>query len=79
MTQMQFIEWRNPDADYYGRLLHLLRERAEECRAYGLEWMNERLQKVSRHDHRLQTAIAMLDRHGVIMGPAPHGVLHHAQ
>ncbi len=26
MTQMQFIEWRNPDADYYGRLLHLLRE-----------------------------------------------------
>ncbi len=51
--------------------MHLLRERAEECQAYGLEWMNDRLQKVSRHDHRLQTAIAMLDRHGVTMGPRP--------
>ncbi len=71
MTQMQFIEWRNPDADYYGRVLHLLRERAEECQAFGLEWMNERLQRVSRHDHRLQTAIAMLDRHGLIAGPQP--------
>ena len=33
--------------------------------------MNERLQRVSRHDHRLDTAIAMLDRHGVIAGPRP--------
>ena len=33
--------------------------------------MNDRLQKVSRHDHRLQTAIALLDRHGMIQGPRP--------
>jgi len=71
MTQMQFIEWRNPDADYYGRLLYFLVERAEECYAFGLEWLNEKLQKLSRHDHRLQTAIAMLDRFGVIAGPHP--------
>jgi ATP-dependent DNA helicase RecQ len=30
--------------------------------------MNQRLQKVSRHDHRLATAISMLDRHGVVAG-----------
>ena len=33
--------------------------------------MNDRLQRVSRHDHRLATAISMLDRQGVIAGPRP--------
>lgn len=69
MTQMQFIEWRNPDAAYYSRLYHFLSERSEQCRAFGLEWLNDQLQRVSRHDHRLATAIAMLDRYGIIAGP----------
>lgn len=71
MTQMQFIEWSNPDADYYGRIYTLMTEHAEECQAFGLDWMNDRLQRVSKHDHRLATAIAMLDRQGVIAGPHP--------
>ena len=71
MTQMQFIEWSNPDADFYSRLITLMTEHSEECRAFGLDWMNERLQRVSKHDHRLATAIAMLDRQGVIAGPRP--------
>jgi ATP-dependent DNA helicase RecQ len=71
MTQMQFIQWRNPDAQYYGRLYHYLSERNEQCHAFGLDWLNDQLQKVSRHDHRLATAIAMLDRYGVIAGPRP--------
>jgi ATP-dependent DNA helicase RecQ len=33
--------------------------------------MNDQLQRVSKHDHRLATAIAMLDRAGVIAGPRP--------
>ena len=69
MTQMQFIEWSNPDADFYGRVYTMLTENNEQCRAFGLQSMNERLQKVSRHDHRLATAISMLDRQGVIAGP----------
>ncbi len=71
MTQMQFIEWSNPDADFYGRVYTLLSEHPESCQAFGLDWMNDRLQKVSRHDHRLATAIAMLDRQGVVAGPRP--------
>ena len=70
-TQMQFIEWANPDADFYGRVWHLLTEQNESCRAFGLDWMNERIQRVSRHDHRLDTAIAMLERYGVLAGPRP--------
>ena len=71
MTQMQFIEWANPDADFYSRVITLMTEHPEECRGFGLEWMNDRLQRVSRHDHRLATAISMLDRQGVIAGPRP--------
>ncbi|MDA8745775.1 C-terminal helicase domain-containing protein, partial [Rubripirellula amarantea] len=69
MTQMQFIEWSNPDAAFYDRVYTLLREHNEECRAFGLNWMNGRLQRVAKHDHRLATVIAMMDRHGVIAGP----------
>jgi len=71
MTQMQFIEWANPDADFYSRVYTILTEQNEKCRAFGLDWMNDQLQRVSRHDHRLSTCIAMLDRAGVIAGPRP--------
>ncbi len=71
MTQMQFIEWSNPDAEFYGRLFDTLRDQREQCEAFGLEWLNQKLQRVSRHDHRLATSLAMLDRHGVIAGPMP--------
>ncbi|MFG0260806.1 MAG: helicase-related protein, partial [Novipirellula sp. JB048] len=71
MTQMQFIEWSNPDADFYGRLYDMLVEHNESCRAFGIEWLNDRLQRLSRHDHRIVTALAMLDRAGVIRGPHP--------
>ncbi len=71
MTQMQFIQWRNPDADFYGRLFHYLTEHAEEVAAYGIDWLNQQLQSVSRHDHRLETALSILDRHGIVAGPRP--------
>ena len=71
MTQMQFIEWSNPDAEFYIRLYSTLSEQHEQCKAFGLQWLNEKLQRRSRHDHRLATAIAILDRYGVIAGPRP--------
>ena len=71
MTQMQFIDWSNPDADFYSRVYETIRLHREQCEAFGLQWLNERLQKRSKHDHRLATAIAMLDRYGVVAGPQP--------
>ncbi len=71
MTQMQFIDWSNPDAEFYIRLYSTLTEQNEKCKAYGLQWLNDMLQQRSRHDHRLATAIAILDRYGVIAGPRP--------
>lgn len=71
LTQMQFIGWRNPDADFFVRTYHYLTEHAESCRAFGLEWLNQRLQRVSKHDHRLETTLGLMERHGVIAGSEP--------
>ncbi|MCA9266455.1 MAG: ATP-dependent DNA helicase RecQ [Planctomycetales bacterium] len=70
-TQMEFIHWSNPDAAFYRRVYDFLRNRTEEVRAYGLEWLSEQVQRDGRHDHRLETALAMLDRYGVIAGEHP--------
>ncbi|MEM6979315.1 MAG: RecQ family ATP-dependent DNA helicase [Planctomycetota bacterium] len=71
MTQMQFIEWANPDASFYDRVIHELTVHPERSAAFGIDSLRQRVQKVSPHDHRLETALAMLDRHGVIAGPTP--------
>ena len=70
-TQMEFLAWSNPEADFYEQLHRMLTTRHEEVRAFGLEWLNAQLQNRSRHDHRLDTALAILDRHHVVAGPRP--------
>ncbi len=70
-TQMEFIEWSNPGAEFYERLYGLLRDRRDEVRAFGHEWLGEQLVAQSKHDHRLDTALAIFDRHGVVGGKEP--------
>lgn len=67
-TQMEFIGWSNPDADFYKRLFEILESEPERINAFGLEWLRERLQHKQKHNRRLETALAMLDRWGVIQG-----------
>lgn len=69
--QLQFLDWSNPDAEFYQRVFHVLKERNEEVQAFGLDWLNEQIQRRSKHDHRLQTVLSMLDRYGVIAGDHP--------
>jgi ATP-dependent DNA helicase RecQ len=65
-TQMEFIRWSNPDADFYYRVYDMLTSEMEQIRAFGLDFLRERLHARDKHDHRLETALAMLDRHNVI-------------
>lgn len=66
-TQMEFMRWSNPDAEFYSRVFDFLKEDAEQVAAYGMEWLAERLMaKKGKHDHRLETALAMLERWNVI-------------
>jgi len=68
LTQMEFLRWSNPDAEFYQRVYDLLVHDREQVDAYGLEWMREKLHAKQKHDHRLETVLGMLERYGVIEG-----------
>lgn len=68
MTQMQFLEWSNPEPEFYSRLLQILDHEQEKIAAFGMEWLQKAVHPKGRHDHRLDTALGMLDRFGVIEG-----------
>lgn len=67
-TQMEFIRWSNPDAEFYERVFDLLVHDKEQVDAFGLEWMREKLHDRQKHDRRLEAALAMLERYGTIEG-----------
>lgn len=65
-TQMEFLQWSNPDADFYYRVYDMLTSELEQVHAFGMDYLRERLHAKDKHDHRLETALAMMDRHGVL-------------
>lgn len=67
-TQMQFIQWSNPEASYYQELYRILAEEMEKVHSFGLEHLMQRLHFKKRHDGRLDTALAMLFRWGILEG-----------
>ena len=68
LIQMDFIKWNNPGADFYQRVYDILLDDLEKANALGIEWMKERLLFKNRTDFRLETALGMLDRFGVVSG-----------
>jgi ATP-dependent DNA helicase RecQ len=75
MTQMEFIRWSNPDRDYYETLYQLLVEESEQVQAFGDEWLRNRLHVRGPQDHRLETALAMMERHATVTGTLEDGNL----
>ncbi|MAT15480.1 MAG: ATP-dependent DNA helicase [Planctomyces sp.] len=69
-TQMEFLRWSNPDADYYQRVYDLIQHETEKIDAYGLDWLREELHGRKKHDFRLDTVLSMFDRYDVIKGDA---------
>ena len=65
-TQVEFQRWSNPDADFYQRLYDFLAFDRDRVRALGIEWLREQLSAKNRRDRRLETALGMLQRYGVI-------------
>ncbi len=68
LTQMEFIDWSNPEPAFYERLYDLLSRQPDQVAAFGLPWLRDRLQARGRNDRRLETALAMLERHAAIEG-----------
>lgn len=67
-TQMEFIKWANPDADYYSGVFDILKTEIEVVNAMGADYLRERMSFKNRNDFRVETVLAMLDRYGVTEG-----------
>ena len=65
-TQMEFLQWSNPDASFYKRVFYYLENETEKINAFGMEWLREKLHFKQKHDRRLETTLAMMKRWGVI-------------
>ncbi|MBK6913796.1 MAG: ATP-dependent DNA helicase RecQ [Ignavibacteriales bacterium] len=67
-TQMQFIQWANPNADIYFALYDLLKRDLDLVNTNGIEFVREHMIYKNKTDFRIETAFAMLDRYGVTEG-----------
>ena len=67
-TQMQFIKWSNPDANFYSALYDLLQRETGLINSSGVDYIREQISFKNKSDFRVETALAMLDRYGVTEG-----------
>ncbi len=67
-TQMEFVKWSNPQPHFYERLFALIYQNEHVANSMGSEYLREQLNFKNRHDFRLETAMNMLDRYGIIEG-----------
>jgi len=74
-TQMEFIKWSNPSAEYYERVYNILRRDIEKVNSLGIDYLREEISFKDRNDFRIETVIAMLDRYGVTEGDIENGNL----
>lgn len=68
-TQMEFIKWSNPGADFYSALYDLLKRDIHAVNSVeGIEHLREQMNFKNRKDFRIETALGMLDRYAVTEG-----------
>ncbi len=67
-TQMEFIKWANPNADYYDRVYEIIKNETEIVNAMGVDYLREKMSFKDKNDFRIETVLAMLDRYGVSEG-----------
>lgn len=68
LTQMEFIKWSNPSADYYHRVYDLILSNREKLNSLDVDYFREQMSFKDKNDFRLETVFAMLDRYGVTEG-----------
>ena len=67
-TQMEFIKWSNPDANFYSALYDILKREIGLINSSGVDYIREQISFKNKNDFRVETALAMLDRYGVTEG-----------
>jgi len=64
-TQMKFIKWANPNADYYSGIYNMLISNTEQVNSLGISFLREYMSFKDKNDFTVETVLAMLDRYGV--------------
>ena len=67
-TQMEFIKWANPDADYYYAVYNIIKTNLDSVTAMGISYIREQISHKDKNDFRVETVLSMLDRYGVTEG-----------
>ncbi len=67
-TQMEFIKWSNPDANFYFAMYDILKRETGLINSSGVDYIREQISYKIKNDFRVETALAMLDRYGVTEG-----------
>ena len=74
-TQMEFIKWANPDADYYYAVYNILKTNLESANSMGISYIREKISYKDKNDFRVETVLSILDRYGVTEGNVENGDL----
>jgi len=74
-TQMEFIKWANPDADYYYAVYNILKTNLDSVTSMGIRYIREQISYKDKNDFRVETVLSMLDRYGVTEGNVENGDL----
>ena len=72
-TQMEFIKWANPDADYYYAVYNILKTNLDSVTSMGISYIREQVSHKDKNDFRVETVLSMLDRYGVTEGIVENG------
>lgn len=72
-TQMEFIKWSNPDADYYYRVYNYLKNDTDKINGMGLKYLRELISFKDKNDFRIETVLSMLDRYDATSGSIHEG------
>ena len=66
--QHEFVRWSNPSSEFFHRLHQLLAFYSMEVNGMGIDYLREQLHYKSKKDFRIETALGLLERYGVISG-----------
>jgi ATP-dependent DNA helicase RecQ len=59
-TQMDFLKWSNPEAEFIGRVYNLIERHPEKIKADGMDYLRRELNFYNSRDFRVETAVGLL-------------------
>ena len=74
-VQIDFLQWKNPDAKFITSTYSLLKSIGSNLSSYRYEDIQEKLVHKNRGDHRLQSVFSLFDRIGITTGQIESGNL----